>query len=373
MSTAYPAEAFSTQIEAIKGFADLLQSEFQNPEGLRGSVKIAIPEFPDYSFIANYDDALLVEYGDITRETDTQVTIPIDTIERIFREFEYLDWRDPSLIGTIKFEGNLGFANQLAKFCLRPSVFTLERFKSVGEQHRRLGYRNLKSIDFIDSPTQLQILEAMEESRPVVIRGLEPTPPCSDWTIDKLAMRFGDATVRVRSAEHHQNMREFVQELKEFELNPHDEIIEGFVKPYTEGAAMPEEMWPDFGPLFFSREDFLPPQLWLGAVPVHTPTSSLHRDPHAGFLLQVIGRKRLDLYSADQEELLYPFKAYNNYQPCWFKPEAPNFTTYPKAASANCLSVVLNPGELLLQPAGWFHQVYALDSPNMSASYFWRY
>jgi hypothetical protein len=31
------------------------------------------------------------------------------------------------------------------------------------------------------------------------------------------------------------------------------------------------------------------------------------------------------------------------------------------------------PGELIIQPAGWFHQVYALDSPNMSVSYFWRY
>ncbi|XAT58965.1 hypothetical protein GN241_17320 [Rhodobacteraceae bacterium IMCC1335] len=35
--------------------------------------------------------------------------------------------------------------------------------------------------------------------------------------------------------------------------------------------------------------------------------------------------------------------------------------------------MILNPGELLVQPAGWFHQVYALDSPNMSVSYFWRY
>ncbi len=37
------------------------------------------------------------------------------------------------------------------------------------------------------------------------------------------------------------------------------------------------------------------------------------------------------------------------------------------------LSVTLNPGELLVQPAGWFQQVHALDSPNMSVSYFWRY
>ena len=37
------------------------------------------------------------------------------------------------------------------------------------------------------------------------------------------------------------------------------------------------------------------------------------------------------------------------------------------------IPVTLNPGELIIQPAGWFHQVYALDSPNISVSYFWRY
>ncbi|MEP4197332.1 MAG: hypothetical protein ABJL99_17055 [Aliishimia sp.] len=56
------------------------------------------------------------------------------------------------------------------------------------------------------------------------------------------------------------------------------------------------------------------------------PTSSLHRDPLTEFLFQVTGRKRLYLYSADQEELLYPFRSYNNYQPCWFKPENPNMS-----------------------------------------------
>ncbi len=87
----------------------------------------------------------------------------------------------------------------------------------------------------------------------------------------------------------------------------------------------------------------------------------------------MIGRKRLDLHSADQEDLLYPMKSYNNCQPCWFRLEDPDCAIYPKARGAKCIPVILNPGELLLQPAGWFHQVHALDSPNMSVSYFWRH
>lgn len=79
-------------------------------------------------------------------------------------------------------------------------------------------------------------------------------------------------------------------------------------------------------------------------------------------------RKRLDLYSADQADLIYPHKAYNNYQPCWFRPEDPDYLIYPKAEQAKCISVTLNPGEMIVQPAGWFHQVYALDSPNMGSA-----
>ncbi|MEP4197329.1 MAG: cupin-like domain-containing protein [Aliishimia sp.] len=373
MNIAYPDKVFASNQDAITGFTDLLRTGFENPESIRGTVRVTIPEHPDQSFVAVFDETLVVERHNMDRATDTQVTIPIATIHRIFNEFEFLDWRDPDVIGTITFTGDLSLANHLAKCCVRPSNWTQARFRKAGRLHAARGYRDLTDVEYLHQPTQQQILKVMDDSRPAVITGLEPAPPCRDWTIDKLAEKYGEAIVRVRSATHRQTMAQFVQELKDFEANPYDDMIEGFVKPYTEGANLPEDMWPDFGPLFFDREDFIPPQLWLGAVPTHIPTSSLHRDPRTGFLLQVIGRKRLDLYSADQADLLYPMKSYNNYQPCWFKPEAPDFTIFPKAQAANSLSVTLNPGELLIQPAGWFHQVYALDSPNMSASYFWRY
>ena len=373
MNIAYPAAEFESDVAAIEGFAELLQTGFENPEGFRGTVRVTIPEHPAQSFIARYSDTLLIERHDMDRDTDTQVLIPIATIHRVFNEFESLDWRDPNIIGTIKFAGDLNLANHLLKSCVRPSNWTMGRFRAVGRLHSAKGYRDLDGVEYLHKPTQRQLLDAMHESRPIVITGLEPTPPSRDWTLDRLAQRYGDSVVRVRSATQSQTMAEFVQELKEFEANPHDNMIEGFAKPYTEGARLPEAMWEDFGPLFFEREDFFPPQLWLGSVSTHIPASSLHRDPLTGFLLQVIGRKRLDLYSADQEGLLYPMKSYNNYQPCWFKPEAPDYDIYPKARDAKCLSVTLSPGELIIQPAGWFHQVHAIESPNMSVSYFWRY
>ncbi len=373
MNIAFPGRSFESDSLAVDGFIDLIKGGFENPEGIRGAIRIYVPEHPEQSFIANYGPTLAVEKDDPGRAVDTEVEIPIATIHRIFREFEYLDWRDPSIIGTVSFSGNLGLANHLAKPCIRPSSWTQARFRRAEDLHRSRSYHALDKVEHLHRPSQRMILKAISEGRPLVVSGLEPEPPCKDWTLDKLAERFGNAVVRVRSVAHRQTMAEFVGELQDFMANPHDNIIEGFVKPYTEGANLPNEMWADFGPLFVGPDDFIAPQLWLGAVPTHIPISSLHRDPLTGFLFQVMGRKRLDLYSADQAELLSPMKAYNNYQPCWFKPEGPDYKIYPRAEEARCISVTLEPGQLLLQPEGWFHQVYALDSPNMSVSYFWRY
>lgn len=373
MNISYPKSEFDGSLYALQEFAKLLEGGFENPENVQGCVKCSVLDQPDLSFLAVFGDKLDIKFDQGNDHFDTEVKIPTETLERIFREFEILDFRDPTVIGTIELSGKLELANHLAKGCLRPSDFTLGRFEQVGRMHKRFDYKNLQAIDVIDCPSQKQILEYLELSKPVIVTGLEPSPPCKDWTIYRLSQTYADAEVRVRSAEHRQTMAEFIEELKEFEQNPYSNILEGFTKPYTEGAALPREMWDDFGPLFFNSEDFIPPQLWLGSVPTHIPTSSLHRDPLSGFLFQVIGRKRLDLYSADQAEYLYPMKAYNNYQPCWFKPEQPNFEVFPKAEEAKCLSVILEPGQLLIQPAGWFHQVYAEDSPNMSVSYFWRY
>ena len=110
-----------------------------------------------------------------------------------------------------------------------------------------------------------------------------------------------------------------------------------------------------------------PDQALANDMPQDAEINSVHAD-HA-----LAMRKRLDRCSADPADLLYPIKAYKLYQPCGFKPEAPDDDRYPLARKTKCLSVTLNPGALIIQPAGWFHQVYALDSPNMSVSYFWRY
>lgn len=61
----------------------------------------------------------------------------------------------------------------------------------------------------------------------------------------------------------------------------------------------------------------------------------------------------------------------------WHDPQIIGTITSPGNPRVNhftkSISVLRHPGELPTQPAGWSHQLHALDCPNMSVNYFWRY
>ena len=377
VNTAYPAQAFDTPHALLQGFIDLLSEEFENPHQHYGTAICIVPELDDIVLEAKITDTLDMQIKDRDAvdlsNADARLTMPLATVERIFQDFATVDWRDPEIIGTVEMAGDMALVERLARSAERPTDWTLDRFADAEELHRDQGYRELSSIDTLYRPSQATVLDYIDAGRPAIIQGLGQEIFEQPWTLERLEALYGDAVVRVRSATDHVTMRQFCAELRAFMAANDKSFDRGLDIPYTEGAALPPEMHAQFGPLFFDKTELTIPQLWFGAVPTHEPTSSVHRDPHAGFLFQVIGRKRLELYSADQASMLYPRKAYNLYQPCWHTPNAPDFDRFPRARGLRKVTAVIEPGDLILQPAGWFHEVYALDSPNMSVSYFWAY
>ncbi|WP_054463318.1 cupin-like domain-containing protein [Phaeobacter sp. 11ANDIMAR09] len=373
MNVAYPAPEFASAEETVNGLIQLLEGGFENPYEISGTVLVQVVDHPELDFLAVFGEALKIVRPIHEHPVDTRMTFPLATLETIFRDYEILDWRSPEILGTVELEGNLDLAFQLGMSCVRPSNTTIDRLAALRALHKKKGHRNLDEVVRLHLPSQHQLLEAIDEGLPTIITGLEPSPPCKDWTIDWLVEKYGDSIVCRRSSELKITLRELADQMRLFEEKPELENDTTLDKAYTEGVKMPHEMWDDFGPMFFDREDFIPAQLWLGSVSTNTPATALHCDPTTGFLFQVMGRKRLELFSADQADLLYPKKAYSYYQSCWFNPHKPRYDLFPKAKGAKSISVDLHPGELLVQPAGWFHQVFALDSPTMSVSYFWRY
>lgn len=51
MNAACPVFEFASDAAAVERFADLLRTGFENPEGVRGAVRIRIPELPDQGAI----------------------------------------------------------------------------------------------------------------------------------------------------------------------------------------------------------------------------------------------------------------------------------------------------------------------------------
>ncbi|WP_028671068.1 cupin-like domain-containing protein [Saccharospirillum impatiens] len=356
---------------AITALADFIRHGFENPDAISGCVQFNIPgNRQAYPLAISFSPAKLTIQHDWLEHTDATLTLPLNTAEYIVNNITEVDFRDPEIMGTIDLDGHLDLINHVAKSLLRPTEDTRARLEQA-EQLDTPAYA-LTDIPRVSNPPELDILESIAASQPMIITALDMRAPHHHWSLERLEADYGDVPLRVRSADQKETVAAFIQRVRSADLE-NDRIIEGHTKAYTEGCFLPEPMHKDFIPNHFTQDDYIEPQIWLGSVPVNVPASSLHHDPMDGFLYQIMGRKKLIMYAPNQAPYLYPMKAYNNYQPCWVKPEAPDYQRYPHYAKARGIEVVLNPGELLVQPAGWFHAVYCLDSPTFSVSYFLRH
>lgn len=108
----------------------------------------------------------------------------------------------------------------------------------------------------------------------------------------------------------------------------------------------------------------------------------LHYDSLDGILMQLHGAKKVLLFPPNQTYNLYPFPVFVHLLRglelrSWFStayPENPDFVAFPKLkqALANKQEVILEPGEMLYIPMGWWHEVIALgDEMVCSVNQFW--
>ncbi len=100
---------------------------------------------------------------------------------------------------------------------------------------------------------------------------------------------------------------------------------------------------------------------WFGPAGTITP---LHHDSIMLCHTQIVGRKRWRFVSPLQWPHLYNFSGV-------FSPidiDKPDLGRYPAYAHATVLEVVVEPGETVFLPLGWWHQVTSLDV-SMSFSY----
>lgn len=136
----------------------------------------------------------------------------------------------------------------------------------------------------------------------------------------------------------------------------------------------------DIGEVIGLNKPFTDLNIWIGPG---GHVESLHYDAVDGTLMQLHGAKKLVLFPPSQMYNLYPFPLYVHLRHgfklrSWFSqvyPDQPDLASFPKlkAALQHKHEVILEQGEIIYIPAGWWHEVTALgDEMVCSVNRFWR-
>ena len=114
----------------------------------------------------------------------------------------------------------------------------------------------------------------------------------------------------------------------------------------------------NFAALILQAAPLVSVNLWYAAAGHLTP---LHYDIFDNFLNQIIGRKRVTLFSPADIDYLYSTAQDDAGNPVTVNPFDPDYEKFPRFRHATPMEFILEPGDTLYQPAGWSHQVEALD------------
>ena len=212
--------------------------------------------------------------------------------------------------------------------------------------------------------------------RPLVITDLaRDWPALQRWSPQDLKARFGHLDVEIqaeRSAnpryeedklKHRRPMRlaDFVDQVvgggatNDYYMTANNEALRqpGFAPLLADIGTLPEVCNPAE---LAQRSSF-----WFGPAGTNTPR---HHDTLMLFHTQVVGRKRWRFISPLQTPKLYNHNGV-------FSPidiDHPDDNRYPLFRDATVLEVVVEPGETVFLPLGWWHQVTSLDV-SLSFSY----
>ncbi|WP_164008325.1 cupin-like domain-containing protein [Pyxidicoccus trucidator] len=205
--------------------------------------------------------------------------------------------------------------------------------------------------------------------RPVVLKGLMGDwPALGRWSLSYLAERAGDAEVEIMTgrnanpdhspqAEKHRTPMRFRDYLKMVAAG--GETNDYYMVPRNENwqrdglAPLRDDVR---APAGIIHADLRPDMMTLLLGPAGTVTP-LHHDNMNVLLAQVMGRKHVRLAPSFQRHLMYP--RYGTFS--HVDAASPDPERFPLYAEAAVVEAVLEPGELVFIPVGWWHWVHALD------------
>lgn len=193
---------------------------------------------------------------------------------------------------------------------------------------------------------------------PFLLTGVARRWPLSSLTPQTLRERFSHLPVRARVGDYINTAFAPDRAMQDMSMLAYLDLVDAGthdLPPYLGNLELRELNKLCFWPAYFSKMG--PPRFWLGPAGTVTP---LHCDYDDNIFTQVWGSKRIFLVPPHHDEFLYPKPANAILYGSPVDPEAPDFHKFPLARQANMIECIVNPGDMLYVPAGWYHQVRAL-------------
>jgi hypothetical protein len=232
--------------------------------------------------------------------------------------------------------------------------------QEMREAIRRVG-RDLPTISAVP---RIGILDAAAfraraaEGLPFLITGLINRWPLSALTPQALRERFSHLPVRARVGDYINTAFAPDRAMQDMSMLEYLDLVAAGTQdlpPYLGNLELRELNRLCHWPVYFDKMG--PPRFWLGPAGTVTP---LHCDYDDNIFAQIWGTKRIFLSPPHHDEFLYTSEANAILFGSTFNPEAPDFEKFPLARQATMIECIVNPGDLLYVPAGWYHQVRAL-------------
>lgn len=198
----------------------------------------------------------------------------------------------------------------------------------------------------------------LKPQKPVVLRGLwKQYPAYEKWTMDYFKQSMGDIEVSLFSSKQANPSETLAVAHAKMKFNEYLDLIERdptdlrlFLFPVFKHKP---DLLKDFGYPNITGRYLKIPFMFFG--PKHSVTR-MHMDIDLSnvFLTQFTGKRRVVLFPPSQSSLLYrlPFNVHSTVDI-----DKPDFETYPAMRYAKGCSTVLEHGDTLYMPSGYWHHV----------------
>ncbi|XP_075970835.1 jumonji domain containing 5 [Anticarsia gemmatalis] len=256
--------------------------------------------------------------------------------------------------------------------------YRIQNFPSTSSSETDAAKFNATPIEVLDCPSMERFLKTcILAEKPVVLTNcINHWPALRNWKDSNYFIRLaGPRTVSIEVGSKYTDsnwtqklvtMEEFIDQYIYQNKGP-----VGYLAQYQLFDQIPE-----------LKEDILEPEYccfsksnkpvevsaWYGPKGTVSP---LHHDPKKNLLTQVIGEKRLFIFSPSDSQYLYPHDHELLKNTAQVDPRKPDLKKHPRYASATPYFCILKPGQMIYIPPKWWHFVESL-SISFSVSFWWE-